>query len=131
MQAACLDDRNLQRVEILTWDSILQDQAAILKAHNDERARHGASSLYWDYSASDFADNHLSSCPGMRHLMMPHSTLPWAAAPHYVLDLCVYAIILYLTQAEALRNWIALHCYHKVAGLKDIAGSCQIDSGAS
>ena len=42
----------------------MQEQAAILAAHNAERAKHGASSLYWNYSASDAAQSHLSSCPG-------------------------------------------------------------------
>ena len=42
----------------------MQEQAAILDVHNLERAKHGAASLYWNYSASDAAQSHLSSCPG-------------------------------------------------------------------
>ena len=37
---------------------------AILDTHNIEREKHGVASLYWDDSASDFAEGHLSSCPG-------------------------------------------------------------------
>ena len=42
----------------------LQEQAFILDTHNMEREKHGVASLYWEYSASDFAGGHLSSCPG-------------------------------------------------------------------
>ena len=42
----------------------MQEQMAILDTHNMERENHGVASLYWDYSASDFAGGHLSSCPG-------------------------------------------------------------------
>ena len=42
----------------------MQEQAAILSAHNIERTKHGVASLYWDYSASDFAESYVSKCPG-------------------------------------------------------------------
>lgn len=52
----------------------MQEQAAILSAHNIERTKHGVASLYWDYSASDFAESYVSKCPG-DIVLLPIGTL--------------------------------------------------------